>query len=197
MNLRLPVQLFDKDSFKHEHALLEILGWRGSLDVVCDDLYCRRFAQFGVLIGERPYFDGTCWHCKRPSKTTLFYTTRGKTHSGGHALMQWLTLYARPRAAPIARWPHDVTSNGVVFYRWVCVKPDGSGWSINYDDSFAFPEQKLAQVLEAFYEGSAESYPFDFTVEIADPPPAPPARQTKATARAKKLTKSKKRRKKS
>jgi hypothetical protein len=74
----------------------------------------------------------------------------------------YLVLQATPRVARLG-WPHDIGAR--VYYKTVYVKPDGSGWTTEYDDSLIFDETKLDQVLEAFYE-SAGPYPFDFTVAV-------------------------------
>lgn len=100
--------------------------------------------------------------------------------------MKRLLLGACPRVAPLG-WPNDAKQDTVfrhvVEYRWVYVKPDGSGWTTGFDDSLVFPESKLDDVLEGFY-ASAGPYPFDFEVTVM-PQPA-------KTKRVKKTTKTKK-----
>ena len=59
-------------------------------------------------------------------------------------------------------------------YSWVFVRPDGSGWTVDSlgqtDAEYAFPENKLDDVLESFYE-SAGPYPFDFELLIVEEKP--------------------------
>lgn len=106
-----------------------------------------------------------------------------------------IALRARPRVAPLGhphtiKWSQIVTPNphfprhrfAAVMYEWAWVKPDGSGWTLAYDDSLLFEDKKLDDVLEAFYEW-AGPYPYDFTVVAVEIAPEKPARRAKARAR--------------
>jgi hypothetical protein len=100
--------------------------------------------------------------------------------------MQYLILRARPRVAPLG-WPHKVVGD-MIGYQWVSVKPDGSGWTSSgiHDDSLAFPENKLDDVLEGFY-ASAGPYPYDFCVLLTSQPV-----KTKSRKKTTKVKKTKK-----
>lgn len=77
-----------------------------------------------------------------------------------------LILRACPRVAPLG-WPNEII-HGTVLYQWVVVKADGSGWTtgaIHDNVEHAFPESRLDDVLEKFYE-NAGPYPFDFAVTV-------------------------------
>jgi hypothetical protein len=112
-----------------------------------------------------------------------------------------LALRVRPRVYSLG-WPHLTVATVLhppdrspslhpysvsrVEYGWAFVQPDGSGWSLVYDDSLAFLESELESVIEAFYESSAGPYPFDFEVFIVPAPIKQPDAKHAPKKRAKK-----------